>query len=180
MNKIILVAATLLALSVLSSRSASAQSAQNYWSQTGAQCNVDDSSTANALYSRTSGSIKFAPGKTGTIGMFCSISKNTSAANPNQIWLSYQDTDLYSSNATKVTARLFGMSRQTGAIFQIGTDITSSSPAGAPSAFDNYTFQYIGHTFNFEANYYFYYVELTRASTSQQAILYGVALSYNQ
>lgn len=182
MKKMILVALATLSLAAVAARDAAAQSAQNYWSQTGAQCVVDDNSHANALYSRTSGSIKFAPGRTGTIGLFCSINKNNGAANPNQIWMSYQDTDLAANTNTRVMVRLFGLPRFGNPmnIFQIGTDLLSTTPSGGATSVDNYAFRWISHTFNFEANYYFMYVELSRVSTAENAILYGVALSYNQ
>jgi hypothetical protein len=182
MKKLAFAALAALALTALSTRDASAQAAQNYWSQSGAQCVVDDNAQANALYSRTSGSIKFAAGKTGTIGLFCAINKNNGAQNPNQIWINYQDTDGSGVTSTFVLARLFGMPRFSlpTNIFQIGTDVTSLTPAGPPFSLDNRAGKFFTHTLDFENNYYFIYAEITRASTAQQAILYGVALSYNQ
>lgn len=181
MKKLAFAVLAVLTLAAVSSRDAAAQAAQNYWSQTGAQCVVDDNAEANQLYSRTSGSIKFAAGKTGTIGLFCSISKNNGAQNPNQLWINYQDTDGSGVTATIVKARLFGMPRNSVPtnIYQIGTDITSTTPILLNSA-DNRAARYFTHTLDFENNYYFIYAEITRASTSQQAILYGVNLSYNQ
>lgn len=182
MKHVIFAALAVITLATVPPRDASAQVAQNYWSQTGAQCVVDDNAETNKLYSRTSGSIKFAPGKTGTIGLFCSIAKNSGAQNPNQIWISYQDTDGSGVTDTFVMARLFALPRFSTPtnIFQIGTDVTSLTPVGPLGSVDNRAGKTINHTLDFEQNYYFFYAELTRASTAHQAILYGVALSYNQ
>lgn len=159
--------------------SASPARADNYWSEVGAQCNVDETSELNALHLRASGGIKFASGKTGTIGMFCSVSKNSGASLlPNRLIVTYQDTD-YTTASTRVLARLFRMPRFSSSIgiTQIGTDITSASPQIASTS-DNWMYRAISHPFDFENYFYFVYVELARTSTAQQAILYGVALDY--
>lgn len=152
--------------------------ADNYWSTTGAQCNVVEDSVVNSRYMLASGGIKFAAGKTGTIALFCAVSRDSGATNPNTLYVHYQDTDLTVAN-TKVLARLFRMNRFTsiGAITQIGTDITSATPAIAGAA-DNYMLRTFSHTLDFTNNFYFIYVELTRASTAQQAIVAGVSLDY--
>jgi len=184
MKKLILPALAL-ALTAVSSQQAAAQPAPPpvvYWAMTGAQCQVDDNAQANALYSRTSGSIKFAAGKTGTIGLFCSVTKNNGATNPNQIWVQYQDTDgVGTVGGTFVLARFFAQNRTavpTG-IWQIGSTVTSGSPyIQNPITVDNRAGLFINHTLDFDNFNYFFYVELQRTSTAQQAILYGVHLAY--
>jgi len=126
--------------------------------------------------------VKHAATKTGIIALFCSVEKNTLNLGPNRLYVSYQDTD-GTASSTLVTARLFRMGRfsSIGAITQIGTDITSASPSiTSPAvALDNYMVRPFSYVFDFDAEFYFVYVEIKRASTAQTAILYGVGLDYD-
>ena len=97
-----------IAISILSATSF----AFNQWNVNGTSCVADSGSINNQLYLGTGGTVKFAPGKTGDIVLYCAVSNP--GIKPTLIGITYYDDSRVAGN--HVTAQLIKMDLSTGLI----------------------------------------------------------------
>jgi hypothetical protein len=137
-----------------------------------ASCTVGDPAIQANRYLITGGSISYQTAATGVITIYCRI-QGTWVSSPSTFHVTYADTDGTGTNAN-LTAQIIRMSRSTGTLTTVTTQINSNS-FGTTSG-SEMTQSLSGVTWDFTNNYYYIRVDLNRSTTSSFSTLFGFAL----
>lgn len=145
-----------------------------YWAANGTSCTPDRGGIQNDLYAAQSGAIRHLGGAYGLFLLYCPVYPNNGGdITPNRGWLTYSINE---AGAT-IDARFFKLSRTTGSRTQL-----FAIPGTVPTGGVNETYQIpVSFTLDFDNNYYYYQVDIDRASTetSSVAMFYGVSIGDN-
>lgn len=145
------------------------------WNMNATSCTPDAGSILNNLYIGTAGTVKFAPGKTGNIVLYCPVP--TLSWTPTSIAVQYYDDSAAPGN--HVTAQFIEMSlgNASGAglikrIASVDSDVagptTGGNSRGAISTFS--------HAYEPKSNAYYIRVDITRNNPVANETIYAVIL----
>jgi hypothetical protein len=141
------------------------------WNVNGTSCVADAGSIFNQLYLGTGGTVKFAPGKTGNIVLYCPVSNPR--FKPTLLGLVYYDDSRAAGN--HVTAQLIKMEIGTGAITPL---VKVDSDSGQVSTNGKATL--IPHEFteNYDFKNFAYYIriDIARNTPTANETVYAVSL----
>lgn len=156
-----------IAISILSATSF----AFNQWNVNGTSCVADSGSINNQLYLGTGGTVKFAPGRTGDIVLYCAVSNP--GFKPTLIGITYYDDSRVAGN--HVTAQLIKMDLSTGLITPV---VKVDSESGAVSANGKATLVPHEFTENYDFKNFAYYIriDIVRNTPTANETIYAVAL----
>ena len=147
--------------------------ADNYWSSTGAGCVRGDPAITNNLHYVVAGSVGFQTGAGGVITLYCPVQQNSGGTLPDLLTMTYRDQNGTTTNAD-VKAQLIRLAKSDGTLSTISTVIDSDSSSTTSATQMQTTFF---HTFNFDANYYYVRVDLSRpVAATTIMVVYGVSL----
>lgn len=146
--------------------------ATNEWNVNAASCVADAASIRNNLYIGTGGTVKFAPGKTGDIVLYCPVSYNLGFT-PSIVGMTFYDDTSAAGN--HVTVQLIKMEIDTGTITSL---VTADSKPGPVSKNGNAS--RVAHEFTdkYDPTNFAYYlrIDIVRNSPTANETVYGVAL----
>jgi hypothetical protein len=168
MTKAALALATAVAISAIAATSHAA----NFWNVNATSCVPDAGSIQGNLYMGTGGTIKFAPGKTGNIVLYCPVSFRL-GFKPHVLGVTYYDDT--SSPGNHVSVQLIKMEVGTGTITSIVTAHSKSSPVSTNGKAAT-TAQEFTDTYNPNDFAYYLRIDLVRNSPAANEIVYLVSL----
>jgi len=168
MTKTMLAFATAIAISTMSSTAHAA----NFWNVNATSCVPDSASIQGNLYIGTGGTVKFAPGKTGNIVLYCPVSFKLHFK-PDVIGITYYDDT--SSPGNHVSVQLIKMEIGTGAITSIVTAHSKGRPVSTQGKAGS-SAQEFKDTYNPNDFAYYLRIDLVRNSPTANEIVYCASL----
>jgi len=163
------------ALAVTNGASASVNPTNTYWSTNASSCVVGDPAIQNNLYTISGGAVKFVPGSSGTITLYCNVPPNNGGTNPTKIWLTYKDPDGTGAN-NHVAAGFVKLAKTNGAFTSITNASIDSNTTNVMVANHIANATAFSETLDYETYYYYVRVDIVRSDTAQDEIFYGVSL----